>query len=249
MFAAVVQAAPVSEEFEYTSTVLNNVGVDGNGFAVGSQWSGANVSLADGSLAYPAGVSFTAAGKHVSDGGGSANRTLQDGIDCDADGNVFFASALFRVDGSAADPEGAIINFGKFRFGVYDDSHDNYLHVKIGSTKSGMALTHNETYFIVMKFVSKPGDTYDWIGANAYKVGTDTVPSDEPTSWNVTDSYKATGTATTLTLDIGTQPTGDTMNIDGIHTGGTWGSVIPEPATMVLLGIGGIGVLLRRRRK
>jgi len=40
-------------------------------------------------------------------------------------------------------------------------------------------------------------------------------------------------------------------HLDEIRIGGTWSNVtvVPEPATMVLLGIGGIGVLIRRKRR
>ena len=38
------------------------------------------------------------------------------------------------------------------------------------------------------------------------------------------------------------------LDYDEIVVGESWGDVIPEPATVALIGLGGIGVLLRRRR-
>ncbi len=65
------------------------------------------------------------------------------------------------------------------------------------------------------------------------------------------DIIKVTGTGTLdyagLALDAASSANGWTLGDDGAGT--LQVSNIPEPATMVLLGIGGIGVLIRRRRK
>ena len=45
------------------------------------------------------------------------------------------------------------------------------------------------------------------------------------------------------TLDLGEE-----VLVDEYVLGTTWGEVIPEPATLVLLGLGGMGLLIRRRR-
>jgi len=90
-----------------------------------------------------------------------------------------------------------------------------------------------------------------WTEAVRIDAGQGDTPAD---TWNVGGDYVFQSYSGSLgnpggeaTMDIrigyeGCQSTAHTLDIDGIE-------VTPEPATMVLLGLGGVGLLLKRRRR
>jgi hypothetical protein len=271
VFALALQAeVTLYEGFDYTAAGDDLDGKGGtteSGFAAGSTWEDSTTygdaceaNIADGNLscsAYTLSSSGNNASSHGGDtwSGGFNKRGLSaaNTIDLDAD-KTFYASALFRVNGS---------NSLDLQFGDYDSTTDpkikvrlypwggddnDYLAVEIAGASTwvniGKDLGGDQTWFVIMKVQTSATES-DTVSACIYGDG-DTVPAAEPGTWTAVKSTVASGTLSHLTLAMGS---GD-YGMDEIRMGETWGDVaVPEPATMVLLGIGGLGVLLRRKRR
>ena len=256
MAVGTAQASPLLYDgFNYSGGVLDNVSGGGEyGFKAGTKWVNGGTLLeltTDGtSLSYPNGTSFTATGNRISESGtwGTAVRDMDFTIDLTADGDVWYASMLLKASSSdklfkMRSSIGSIWYFGQKNGNLWGGIGGNNPDI-------GPALDAGATYFIVSKIVTSTG-TEDEGYIKAYKVGTDTVPSSEPAvgswDWEVYSSYGFPNEKMTyIMMELG----GNGDEIDEIRMGHTWVDVaVPEPATMVLLGIGGLGVLIRRRRK
>jgi len=103
-------------------------------------------------------------------------------------------------------------------------------------------------YLAIGKMVLNPATQADEFYFSLIPVSS-SVPLTEPTTWTSSVSVFVSGVATQVTYTVNAN--GGTMNIDNFVMGDTYASVIPEPHTAALLGLGGLGVLgyLRRARK
>lgn len=67
-------------------------------------------------------------------------------------------------------------------------------------------------------------------------------------SWNIVGGYDA-DTTTSETVNITITAAGDCTFAAGFFMDGAYFNVIPEPATMALVGLGGLGMFVLRRRR
>ena len=160
---------------------------------------------------------------------------VETGVFKDTDGVTTGVTATVTYDGSAAQnwgpPDDGILNSG-----VFDTNN------QVALTISG--LTTNTTYeLVVFDSHDHPSETQTVGGASSTS-----FTNELPLAVNYTDGVRyhywevSTGAGTTLSW-VGSGNSHDTL------TGFQIREAIPEPATMSLLAIGGLGVLLKRRRR
>lgn len=260
---ATTAQADIYEPFDYDSATALGPDVSGtteSGFATDSTWNGimgknpVALSNDDTSLAYPDGVTFTPTGSRVKDGTGfyhKSGREMATAINLGAT-DTFYMSALFnRADDDdstfciwfAEDSTGEGYKIG---FGI-SGSDQFFAAISGNVAKPSTAVVAGDTYFLVVKvetFASGNDKAYLKIYDKNATVGT------EPTTWDIIAEGDGSGAATYLCPTV-CGGSGDGDQIDEFRMGGSWQNVtsVPEPATMVLLGLGGISVLIRRRRR
>jgi hypothetical protein len=153
-----------------------------------------------------------------------------DGHDYDAGGNVtttHWNDSLFGIDGEASDTYKIHINTGEAASSAYYDMD------------AGMGATG--TQFIVWKTDLDTGTVSLWIDPSLSSTESGAGSADLVSTGN------STGQTTKGVSFIEYGPTGD-VDLDYLRIGDSWSAVVPEPATMALLGLGGLAALIRRRR-
>lgn len=257
-----------ADSFNYSGTAL--VGQNG-----GTGWSGAwfqtgtsaNNTLSNDSvsLAYPATfqsplVAPTPTGSRVSTGGltGNANtsRLLSTPINLAQEGNVYYVSALIKKNrpNGETTADNILIEFvdssanRRFGLGIEGTTDRPWLNHN-GSTTAGTSVTAGDTYLLVAKVISHATANDEYF-LKVYGTGYGSqVPAVEPTTW---DAQNAQGTAAILDrirvrIDNANQA-GTPGEVDEIRIATDWVSVVPEPTSIAMLGIGAIGLMARRRR-
>lgn len=117
--------------------------------------------------------------------------------------------------------------------GPYDYADDGSFRMAVGVT-----------YFMVAK-IETHEIASDTISLKLY-LSDDTIDIEEPDTWNANVSTEVSGVFSTLRVDLGRDYV---TALDEIRIGTTWESVVvPEPAAMSLLALGG-AVIVKRRKK
>ncbi len=272
MLAVTAQASVLLHEgFDYTTEAINpdNVlagcpaaaGSGEFGFAANSTWVKTSTydttCPRDGASLDSNAFPFTPVGTAVrssvpGDSYSRADRELSAAatMDLSQDG-VFYLSALFRD--ATTHIQTLKFNDGTtqgMRFGLVKKTTTS-LRAFVDVGPSGCAslvdaLDFNVTYFFVVKLVTSASEA-DVISLEVYGPD-DIVPLTEPVAWGATDTASVSTVLNYMRVDVGKGSTCGEM--DEIRIGETWADVaVPEPATLTLLGLGGLGVLIRRKRK
>ena len=254
------------EPFDYPVGELNGQGGDELGFAAGSTYGNKNEigRVVEGSLSYDGitfegGTPFTPVGNREENGyhrygdlTRSVNDTVADLMDFGKD-RTFYVSML--VERHAWGPQNRWV-FGTeggsfFGIGLFSDL---WLYMPKDSgfpsyTKICSSPAYNQPYFIVIKVeTSATGDDIGYVAV--YTTG-DTVPADEPTTWTKTLTTNCSKAVINFLLHVDRNDLPANLGAgDEIRVGESWQdvTVVPEPATLVLLGLGGCLALLRRKK-
>lgn len=253
---------------------LDGIPADGNnhgasGFAAVSDWDDYSSAGYNGIMACPhtgGGLDsnafpFTAVGSSATsttnDYRSYARRELATHIDTSAAGeHTYYISLLTKTHTVGSGMAWAGLGTGdrgEYNQGLFFATNGSNTLIKVlgtsGYVGSADRTTDGSTYFVVMKFITNyNGGTDTWGGIVSYGPS-ETVPTSEPTSWDATATSSSDYTLDYLYMEVDV-PDSKTEEYDEFRVGTTWNDVaVPEPATMVLLGLGGIGVLIRRKRR
>ena len=258
--AFVAQAALVYEGFNYpTGTLTGASGGGEQGFASGSSWEyhwNSDYNVESDSLncdAFP----FIPQGNHVTmpdNTAGTRKRQLDSSatINFDADGEVYYISALMRAPSSGlAEIHISHDESTYFGFGVGDARSGNFeLFTRRrspgegidGIWQSGSPAVADTTYFIIAKIETASGNNNDTISLTFLSLAY--IQNTEPTIWDIQQNGIIQGNADYLFLY-----SEDGGQIDEIRMGTTWAEVaVPEPATLTLLLAGSLLTLIRKRK-
>lgn len=256
MVATAVQAdMTIYEPFDYDAGAIAGEGGSETGLTGTWAQQTGSTTIATGNLNSGA-IFFDPVGNRISEtAGGIAERAIatEAQMPCNAS-HTYYASALIRrVGPNASGDDSVMIRFvqasgpyvrWKFGIGHRSAAGDAFL-VGMSGGMYGNAPDFDKTYFIVSKMVATSGE--DTVYLKVYGPD-DSVPDIEPVTWDITHSETTGVTLDEMWVDVADGTNGG--QIDEIRVGTTWGDVVvPEPATMVLLGLGGMGVLLRRKHR
>jgi len=260
----------VEDFFNYTSGTSaagNNGGSGWSGSWQGVTTSGRTYTNLAGTFSTPTNYTYSTGTNYVAlTAAGSSkidySRTLQTSIDFDPTASTtYYFSSLISVlnDGTVSSD----MFFPRFRdststnIAAFGMNAANRIRIvtsggnSIDSTTvlaEGSSFATATQYLAIGKMVLNPSTQADEFYFSLIPASS-SVPLTEPTTWTVTTSQFVTGIATQVTYTVNAN--GGTMNLDNFVLGNTYASVIPEPQTAVLLGLGGLGLLgyIRRVRK
>ncbi|MCA9247495.1 MAG: PEP-CTERM sorting domain-containing protein [Planctomycetales bacterium] len=258
-FAASAQAAFIADDFSYTAGLLRDVGTGGTGF--GGDWGdpGANtstISVSAGDLSYTGGgYNITQTGTGVVGGNNGtgfrgSNRDLAAGLS----GSVWF-SALVRNNASTANSGIQFNNPSSPNNYDPDDWHidldGDTLDVRYNGTTTNdvvTGLTVGDTHLILGRWSVGAGN-------DTLEVWVDPAPIGMLPAADYTNSSADLGVSIT-SVGLFTYGTGG-ANFDALRLSNGASALfdvsgaiaIPEPSTALLLGVGLVGLVVRRRRK
>jgi hypothetical protein len=226
---------------------------------------GFNLSQDDVSLntsAYPfspIGDRVLAAGLGSGANSAQADRLLANPFDLGVEGNVLYASFLFRKDTGPATSSDNM----EFTFLANLGTGTPAVPIRVGSTSAERFfvfdggsvpasatfenITLGQTYFVILKVEAHAGTTPNVYSVVTYTTG-ETVPTTEPAVWEgVRNASVSNAMLDGVRLWIGTVTTGQ---FDEVRIGNTWQSVaaVPEPTTLALTLSGLCLAFLGRRR-
>jgi len=232
------------EGFEYSTGSLAGQGTSVDGWS--GAWSGGNYNVQAGSLTMD-GMPFASVGGSAV-GTGNANRTFSTAIDTSQEGAYYISFLLQRSGWAAGASEFAYAELlwnAKADWGV--SSGEAYNTTNIGSSVLVAGAGTTDPIFIVGKLLTNTSGTPDQIFLKAYTSG-DSIEFSETSDWTVIGGTEdGDGINTVLRLATGTT-VGYTAAYDEIRIGTEWSDVVvPEPATGVLLAVGMISLLKRRK--
>lgn len=262
-FAAVLE----EESFNYPSNSGESVnGLNGGTGWGGNQWSDSDMDVilaSDGmSLTYPAGLTLTPNGTRIEiDGADSlaqATRNLGTTMNLGANSQTWYSSALFNR--SAVTGESAGVSFlrtsdGAVRWFYGIDENGNF-RVAVApdqSTQRAISLftaAADTTYLVVARIRTNTGPNgNDEVFLKVFAPGDTVFEPASDDAWDLRANGNSGVVLNQVRLDF-TNTAGETNQFDELRVGTSFADVtgIPEPGSAVLLVLGGLVPLLRRRR-
>ena len=233
-------------------SVANPNAAGGTGLASAGwmRWGGDGASvLGSTSIAVPTGYGLANADGVLRVNAGSwALRSMSSGYSMNADTTYYFSLLIRNQDNSSSISDYTQVHFAdggtsKVSFGFHNNEE---LLISVGgiqATKSTSDFIKGNNVTVVGKLVlSSSGD--DTLYASAF-LDTDTI-SGEPAAWDLSVADEL-GTAELNALRIFVGGGNSAVDIDELRMGETFADVIPEPATLGLVGFVAMGALLIRR--
>ncbi len=267
-------AVLASESFSYTaSSTLQGNGSAGSGWA--GSWSGGayanDMTIVAGGLSYNAGgvvINGGATAVQVTDLGSSGNSTETRSLAANPTGDVYVRflvnlgsstwtntdNATFQVTGMRS--VSSRKTFSQVGIDVNNapnpDEEFSALTAPGKSNEVNADLTVGTTYLVVARFYSNANEAWGtkynsidlWLNPNLAGT-TGFLGTCQATS----DPYLSPGQVDGIRLQQFNADNGDLVKFDEYVIGESWGDVVvPEPASIAILGLGGMALLRRRNR-
>lgn len=253
--ATLTLAGAASADLIYTGFDYGQPGLDGgsspNDIGFAGDWTGNDYGLDGTSLPYPAGVTLgQQPGKVADSSSNDSRRELAHTLDLTSNATWYMsylsstaqtsATNIWLMSGSQRQWS---FDFGGSTFQgqvATFDGNNAYSRSYDGVNKIG-----GEVYLFVVKLEAN-GSAGATGSMAVYQVGVDSVPATEPAVWPVSHTEPV---ANTVTLDHISIQGSNSFEFDELRIGTTYASVlVPEPASVALLGLGGLMMLRRGRR-
>jgi hypothetical protein len=258
----------------YTTGTLVGQGSAGGGWT--GAWTGTDATDAGDVAVVTGGLSYNAGGISIDGGAKSvevtdvnsvlqtAKRSFTPAQNGDPGADVFFRFLTSVKAGDTANQEGALtglLNDATLvcNGGIYSNTTPNTdfrawaANSNTHATPAdGGTLVAGDVYLIVARFWVDPDNAYTTTQFNRLDLWINPDTTDTLTSYDLSSSRKTTNSIGTkvngVFIDAWSQlEDTDVYGIDEYVVGETWADVIPEPATLGLMGLGGLALLRRKK--